>query len=316
MALHPQTARFLEQLRGLAALAVEPPSIEESRRVLGAEYPLERPELAHVEDLAVDGPGGPVPVRRYRPVPGEEPLPALVYLHGGGWVLGGLENVDVSCRDLAAATRCTVLSVDYRLAPEHPFPAAVEDAWAVTGALFRTPERFGIDPARIAVAGDSAGGNLAAAVALLARDADLPLAHQLLVYPVTDTARDTPSWGAYGSGYGLDAKEMARFMDLYRGDADPCHPLLAPLRAPDLSGVAPATVITAEYDILRDEGEAYARRLAAAGVAVEHRRFPGVVHSFFLLPELFDTGAEARTWAVDLLRVALGVDREPVPGGS
>ncbi|WP_019633372.1 alpha/beta hydrolase [Actinomadura atramentaria] len=306
MALHPQTARFLEQLAGMRALAAEPPSIEESRRVLNLEYPVERRPLPRVADLAVDGPDGPVPVRLYRPEPAGAPLPALVYLHGGGWVLGGLENVDVSCRDLAAEAGCAVLSVDYRLAPEHPFPAAVRDAWAVTEAVAADPGRFGADPARLAVGGDSAGGNLAAVVALLARDRGVDLAHQLLVYPVTDTARDTPSWRDYGSGYGLDGEEMARFMELYRAGADPADPLLAPLRAPDLSGVAPATVVTAEYDILRDEGDAYARRLAAAGVPVAHRCFPGVVHSFFLLPELFDTGAAAREWAVGRLRAAFG----------
>ncbi|MGH3240057.1 MAG: alpha/beta hydrolase fold domain-containing protein, partial [Spirillospora sp.] len=153
---------------------------------------------------------------------------------------------------------------------------------------------------------DSAGGNLAAAVALMARDRGVRLAHQLLVYPVTDTAMDTPSWRRYATGYGLDAATLARFMALYRGGADPSDARLAPLRARDLAGAAPATVITAECDILRDEAEAYARRLAAAGVPVELRRFDGVVHAFFLLPEIFDAGAEAMEFAVRRLRAAFG----------
>ncbi|MDL4813045.1 alpha/beta hydrolase [Actinomadura opuntiae] len=306
---------FLELLSAWTALppdappveADPQPAIEEMRRRIGEVFPVDRRELPHVADLAVRGPGGPVPVRLYRPEPLERgPLPALVYLHGGGWVLGGVDNVDAACRDLAAGAGCAVLNVGYRLAPENPFPAAVDDAWAVLSSVAREPDRYGAAPGALAVAGDSAGGNLAAAAALLARDRGLPLAHQLLVYPVTDTAMDTPSWREYGTGYGLDAATLARFMDLYRGGADPSDPRLAPLRAPDLAGVAPATVITAECDILRDEGEAYARRLAEAGVPVVARRYDGVVHSFFLLPEIFDAGAEAMEFAVRRLRAAFG----------
>ncbi|MWK39496.1 alpha/beta hydrolase fold domain-containing protein [Actinomadura sp. J1-007] len=261
------------------------------------------------------GSGGPVPVRLYRPEPlGGPALPALVYLHGGGWVLGGVDNVDAACRDLAAEAGCAVLNVGYRLAPEHPFPAAVDDAWAAVRSVVREPALYGADPGAVAVAGDSAGGNLAAVTAILARDRGLRLAHQLLVYPVTDTAMDTASWAAYGTGYGLDAGAMARFADLYRGTADPDDPRLAPLRAPDLAGLAPATVITAEYDILRDEGEAYARRLAASGVPVELRRYEGVVHSFFLLPEIFDAGGEAMKYAVQRLVAAFGT--RPREGGA
>ncbi|WP_412517629.1 alpha/beta hydrolase [Actinomadura madurae] len=310
MPLNPQTARFLELLASWTAPppgreAGAEPTIEEMRARIGAAFPAVRRELARIRDITVPGPGGPVPVRLYRPVPPERgPLPAVVYLHGGGWVLGGVDNVDAACRDLAAAAGCAVLNVGYRLAPEHPFPAAVHDAWAVVAAVAREPGAYGVVPGAVAVAGDSAGGNLAAAVALMARDRGTPLVHQLLVYPVTDTAMDTPSWREYGAGYGLDAGTLARFMDLYRAGADPSDPRLAPLRAPDVSGAAPATVITAEYDILRDEGEAYADRLAAAGVPVGRRRYDGVVHSFFLLPEIFDAGAEAMEFAVRRLRAA------------
>ncbi|MEW2359415.1 alpha/beta hydrolase [Spirillospora sp. NPDC029432] len=303
MPVHPQTRRFLEFLGAWTDLLGPDPSIQDMRRVVGSALPAPRRGLAEVADLTVPGEGGPVPVRLYRPEEGAT-LPALVYFHGGGWVVGGPGNVDAACREFAARAGCAVLSADYRLAPEHPFPAAADDAWAVTAAAVRDPGRFGVDPANVAVAGDSAGGNLAAVTALAARERGVRLAHQLLVYPVTDTAMDTPSYAAYGTGYGLDADSMALFMDLYRGGADPADPRLAPLRAPDLAGAAPATVITAECDVLRDEGEAYARRLAAAGVPVELRRYAGMVHSFFLLPELFDTGVEAMDFAVRRLRAA------------
>ncbi|MFI0408717.1 alpha/beta hydrolase [Actinomadura sp. 3N508] len=308
MPLHAQTVRFLDVLASWTDLRQgAEPTIEEMRAEVGLASPAVRRELPLVRDVAVPGPGGSVPVRVYRPEPpGRGALPAIVYLHGGGWVLGSVDSVDALCRELAAGTGCTVLNVGYRLAPEHPFPAAVDDAWAVVASAAREPGRWGVRPGAVAVAGDSAGGNLAAVVALLARDRGVRLVHQLLVYPVTDTAMDTPSWRRYATGYGLDAATLARFMTLYRGGADPSDPGLAPLRAPDLAGVAPATVITAEYDILRDEAEAYARRLGAAGVPVELRRHDGVVHAFFLLPEIFDAGAEAIEFAVRRLRAAFG----------
>ncbi|HEX2316987.1 MAG TPA: alpha/beta hydrolase [Thermomonospora sp.] len=307
MAPHPQTARFRELLTLFAHVNGPAPTLEDMRR---APLPASPRPLPEVRDLAVGGPGGPVPVRLYRPEPRSRgPLPALVYLHGGGWVIGGIDHVDEVCRHLAAEVGCAVVNVGYRLAPEHPFPAAVEDAWAVTHDVVTDPDRYGADPAAVAVAGESAGGNLAAVTALRARDEGVRLAHQLLVYPVTDTAMDTESWSAYGTGLGLDATMMAAFLNMYRGDADPYDPRLAPLRAPDVSGVAPATVITAGCDILRDEGEAYARRLAEAGVPVEARRYDGVVHSFFLLPEIFDAGVEARALAVRRLRAAFDADR-------
>ncbi|MFC4913822.1 alpha/beta hydrolase [Actinomadura gamaensis] len=294
-------------LAGMRSSDGEEWTIEEMRELSELRLPDGRRELPHVEDLTVPRADGAVPVRLYRPVPrAAGPLPALVYLHGGGWVLGGIESGDPLCRDLAAEAGCVVLNVGYRLAPEHPFPAAIEDAWTVVDALARRPERFGIAPETIAVAGDSAGGNLAAVVALLARDRGVRLVHQLLVYPVTDTSADTASWDAYGEGYGLDAATLRRFAALYRAGADPADPRLAPLRAPDLSGLAPATVITADHDILRDEGEQYARRLEAAGVPIVHRRYPGTIHSFFLLPEIFQDGVKAREFAVRRLRAAFG----------
>ncbi|REF00168.1 alpha/beta hydrolase [Thermomonospora umbrina] len=302
MAPQPQIERFRELLSLCAQLNGDAPTLEDLRR---PPWPTERRALPEVRDLKVDGPGGPISVRLYRPEPPSRgPLPVLVYLHGGGWVVGGIEHVDEVCRELAVGAGCAVVSVGYRLAPEHPFPAAVEDAWAVLSDLTSDPERYGADPGAVAVAGESAGGNLAAVTALRARDEGVPLVHQLLVYPVTDAAMDTPSWSEYASGFGLDGAMMAAFLGMYRGDADADDPRLSPLRARDLAGAAPATVITAGCDILRDEGEAYARRLAEAGVPVELRRFDDAVHSFFLLPEIFDAGRDARAMAVRALRAA------------
>lgn len=309
MALHPQTVRYLQELTSWRMIADQEPTVEELRRVVARQEPLRAAgrELPYVADALVRGPGGEIPVRIYRPERRpRRPLPALIYFHGGGWVLGGVDGVDPLCRDLAVEAGCVIVNVGYRLAPEHPFPAAVEDAWAVTADVVRRPQRYAADPRAVAVAGDSAGGNLAAVVARLARDRDLPLAHQLLIYPATDTAMDTPSYREFGDGYGLDAGSMARFTELYAGAADRRDPRLAPLRAPDLSRLASATVVTAECDVLRDEGEAYARRLADAGVEVAHRRFDGMVHSFFLLPEVFDAGMDARRWTVHRLRSVLG----------
>ncbi|WP_433323630.1 alpha/beta hydrolase [Spirillospora sp. CA-294931] len=305
MPLHPQSARLLRFLSSWSMAGEPEPSIEEMRRRTGAVFPVERRDLPSVRDLTVQGEDGPVPVREYRAEPrGEGALPVVVYLHGGGWLIGGIEAVDRACRELAAEAGCAVISVGYRLAPEHPFPAAVEDAWTVVAAVTGDPERFDAVPGALAIAGDSAGGNIAAAVAIMARDRGVPLAHQLLVYPATDMAMDTSSYAEFGTGYALDAAAMARSVTLYAGSADPSDPRLSPLRAPDLSGLAPATVITAEYDVLRDEGEAYARRLGEAGVPVELRRYDGMVHSFFLLPEMFDAAVEAMIFAVRRLRAA------------
>jgi len=311
---HPQIVKFRELLALCGQMVGDDLSVENLRRAgrHGLGTGPTGPALPEVRDLHVAGPGGPIPVRLYRAVPrAAGALPTLVYLHGGGWVIGGIEDVDALCRELAAGIGCAVVNVGYRLAPEHPFPAATEDAWAVLADVAADPGRYGADPAALAVAGESAGGNLAAVTALRARDEGLRLAHQLLVYPVTDTAMDTPSWERYGTGLGLDAAAMAAFMEMYRAGADPADPRLAPLRAPDLSGLAPATVITAECDILRDEAEAYARRMAEAGVPVELHRYPGMIHSFFLLPEIFEAGAQARALAVRRLREAFTAVRRP-----
>jgi acetyl esterase len=307
--LHPQTVRFLELLAEWAPPGVRP-SVEQMRRgAWRVPYLGERAALPLVADHAVAGPAGDIPVRIYSPAP-RRALPALVYFHGGGWALGDIDAVDPLCRDLALRAGCVVINVGYRLAPEHPFPAAADDSWAVTADVIGRPARYGVDPRTVAVAGDSAGGNLAAVVAARARDEGVALAHQLLVYPVADTAMNTASYAAFATGFGLDAAVMAWFIDLYAGAADRADPRLAPLRAPDLSGLAAATIITAECDVLRDEGEAYAARLRAAGVDVALRRFDGVVHAFFVLPEIFDAARTAREWAVARLRDAFAASRQ------
>jgi acetyl esterase len=243
-----------------------------------------------------------VPVRIYRPQDGDHPLPTIVYFHGGGWVFGNVDHNDAFGRDLAVRNGAVVISVDYRLAPDHPFPAAADDAWSVVKDVFARPEAYQADPERIAVCGDSAGGNVAAVAAWQARDAGLRLAHQVLVYPVVDVAMDTESYRAYATGFGLGAKEMAWFIAQYGGD--PADPRLAPVRLADKAGLAPATVITAECDPLRDEGEAYAAQLAAAGVPVELRRYDGAIHGFFGLPGFFDQAIEAREYAAARLTEA------------
>ena len=297
MPLHPQSIAFLKILE-----ASTPPAEPDvaAMRAAARSNPHRGigPDMDSIEDATV----GEVPIRLYRPAAGV--LPALVYFHGGGWTIGDLISGDPMCRRLAAEAGCVVVGVDYRLAPEHPFPAAVEDAFAVTAGLVRRAADHGIDPRAVAVAGDSAGANLAAVTARLARDEGVDLAHQLLMCPNTDSGLDTPSFTEFAEGYGLSATGMAWFFGHYLGLADRSDPRIAPLRAADLSGLPPATVMTAEYDILRDEGEAYAGALAAAGTPVERRRFDGMIHNFVTLPEQFDDATEARAWAVTRLRQA------------
>ncbi|MEU8245633.1 alpha/beta hydrolase [Nonomuraea sp. NPDC048916] len=256
--------------------------------------------LPFVRDEEAEG----VPIRIYRADRGDGALPVVVYFHGGGWVFGSVKRNDALGRDLAIRTGAVVVSVDYRLAPEHAFPAAADDAWTVVRDLFARPAFYQSNGA-VAVLGDSAGGNLAAVAAWQARDAGLTLAHQVLVYPALDLAMDTPSYREFATGFGLDAEEMAWFAHQYSRDADPGDPRLSPHRLPSLGGLAPATVVTAECDVLRDDGERYGERLAAAGVPAEVRRFEGAVHGFFGLPGLFDQAIEARAYVAGRLCEAL-----------
>ena len=260
-----------------------------------------------VEDRSIPGPGGDLPVRIYRPSLDAPTLPALVYFHGGGHVIGNLDTHDAVARNLCNGAGCIVVSVDYRLAPEHKFPAAAEDAFAALGWCAAHGTEVGIDPRRLAVGGDSAGGNLAAVAALMARDAGGPaIALQVLVYPVTDYACDTESYRTYAEGYGmLETRSVRWFRDHYlRDETDRLDWRASPLRAGDLGGVAPALVLTAQCDVLHDEGEAYARRLRSAGVEVDHRDIPGMIHGFFAMAPAVDGAVRAQALVCDALRSA------------
>jgi acetyl esterase len=240
--------------------------------------------MARVEAIEIPSEAGPMGARFYLPggLPGGTPPPLLVYFHGGGWVIGDLDTHDDVCRFLAAAAGIAVLSVDYRLAPEHPFPAAVEDAWAAFTWAAANAASLGTDPARIAVGGDSAGGNMAAVLSIQARQAGGAVpAMQLLIYPVTDSADDPRSRLLFADGFLLTKGDMDHFEGYYLPPgSDIDDPRVSVLKAPDLSGLPPAYVATAGFDPLRDEGEAYGLRLQEAGVRVALRRYPGLIHGF------------------------------------
>jgi acetyl esterase len=261
--------------------------------------------VAHVENRTIPGPAGELPVRVYRPE-ADAPLPVLVFYHGGGWVIGSLETHDGTCRELASQAGCVVVSVDYRLAPEHRHPAAADDCYAALTWVAENAAEVGGDPSRLAVGGDSAGGNLSAVVALLARERGGPaLALQLLIYPVTDADFETASYGENAEGYLLTRDAMLWFWDHYVPDpADRALATAAPLRADDLSGLPAALVLTAEFDPLRDEGEAYARRLEEAGVRVTATRYDGMIHGFFAMGALVPPARKAVAEAALALRGA------------
>jgi acetyl esterase len=268
--------------------------------------PFESPaHVASIIDRTVPGPAGAIPVRVYTPE-GEGPFPLFVYIHGGGWVLGDLDGSDPTCRAIANEAECVVVSVDYRLAPEHKFPVPVEDVYAATVFVARHAHEFGGDGARIAVGGDSAGGNLSAAVSLMARDRGGPsLALQVLNYPVIDRDFDSASYEQNGDGYFLTAAMMRWFWGHYlRNDADALDPYAAPLRAGDLSGLAPALVITAEFDPLLSEGEAYASALRDAGVPATLRRYDGMIHGFISMMQFVPQGRQAISEIAAALREA------------
>lgn len=284
--LDPQARALLDliEARGMPSYhTMTPPEARAFYRDRRFFTQAEPPEVAEVSELTAPGSHGPIPVRGYRPkgAAAGALLPALIYYHGGGWTIGDLDTHDVLCRELANGAGCAVVAVDYRLAPEHRFPCAVDDCLAATRWVHRHAGALGIDAARLAVGGDSAGGNLAAVVAQLA---PVPLVHQLLIYPVTDVSMSFPSIDENAAGYFLTKEGMAFFVGHYlSGDAgSPDDPRVSPLRAPEhvLAATPPALVITAEYDPLRDEGEAYATRLAEAGVTTSHVRFSGEIHAF------------------------------------
>jgi acetyl esterase len=293
MPLDPETALMLQdiQRRGLPGPADS--DVATARAVLRGIAGVDRrdpstlPLIAEIRDVEVGG----VRARVYRPSVSTT-VPTVVYLHGGGFVIGDLDTHDLAVRLLATDLGAVVVSVDYRLAPEHPFPAGVDDAWTAFAAVAGSIEEFGGDPDRLVVAGDSAGANLAAVTAVRARDEGVPLAAQLLAYPTVDPAGDYASRGENAEGFFLTARDMDWFLRQYVGvEPDSAEaralgddPRIAPLRTADLAGVAPAVIATAEYDPLRDEGVAYAAALVGAGVPVWHRTFPGLIHGFYGTP--------------------------------
>jgi len=312
MPLDPQVSTLLEQLAASGTPSLEQLSVPEARSLLARLAPLAGPveEVAGVEDITVPGPGGPIPVRLYRPAgPVDGPPPLLVWLHGGGWVLGDLATADGTARLLSNGSGAVVASVDYPLAPEHPYPALHEACYAAVRWLAEHASAIGADPGRVAVGGDSAGGNLAAVVSLLARDLGGPdLAFQLLVYPCTDALMSHPSMVENAEGFFLTRSAMRWFYGHYLGSAQDAakEPTVSPLYADDLSGLPPALIITAEFDPLRDEGEAYGRRLQEAGIPTAVSRYDGQIHGFLGLTMALDGGKRAMREACVALRSALG----------
>ncbi|GEL18284.1 alpha/beta hydrolase [Pseudonocardia asaccharolytica] len=284
MALDPQAKALIDALEAQGMKDFSEMTVEEARETGLAFIDLqgEPEEVGNVEERSIPGPEGEIPVRVYTPA-GEGPHPVVVYFHGGGWVIGDLDVVDKPCRTLTNAANTAVVSVGYRKAPEHRYPAAVEDCYAATKWVAENGAELGLDISRIAVAGDSAGGNLAAIIAQLAKQRGGPsLVYQLLIYPAVDAAGDYPSYVENGEGYLLTKSAMDWFYRHYFGGDHSVaeEPTASPIRS-DLSRLPPATVITAGYDPLRDEGDAYARKLAEAGVKTEHVTNPTMIHGFF-----------------------------------
>jgi acetyl esterase len=315
--LHPQARALIDLIaqRGLPPMhtltPVEARAFYRERRAL-TQPPA--PDVGEVRELQADGSHGAIPLRLYRPRADAGvrrewgcASPVLVYYHGGGWTIGDLDTHDVLCREIANGSQCAVVAVDYRMGPEHRFPAAAEDCLAATYWVRRQAASLGLDPGRLAVGGDSAGGNLAAVVAILARDAgDLPIAWQLLIYPATDQRRGHPSHTSNGDGYLLTRETIAYYHDHYI--ADPRHDLdwrASPLLQPDLSRLPPALVLTAGYDPLRDEGLAYADALGAAGSRATYICFERQIHGFITMGKVIDEANAAVSLCAAELKRAL-----------
>ena len=308
MPLDPQARAVLDQLAAMGLPAVNEVSPEQARANMKLRPRAPGPEVAKVEDRSIPGPDGDVPVRIYTPE-GSGSFPILVWYHGGGWVIGDLESADGPSRHLCVGADCVVVSVDYRLAPETKFPGPAEDCYAATQWAVDNAAAINGDPARVAVGGDSAGANLAAAVLLMARDRNGPaISFQLLVYPVTERNFSTASYHDNATGYSLTQAGMRWFWDQYLADdADAANPYAAPAQAANLSGLPPALVITAEFDPLRDEGEAYAKLLRNAGVPTQATRYDGMIHGFFAMPAVLDQGRRAVDEATAALKASLAL---------
>jgi acetyl esterase len=305
MPLDPQARAFVEALEKQPAIDFSTISAVEMRAAFIVPPPTHVVDsVARIEDRLIDSVAGPLRLRLYIPESAGS-LPITIYFFGGGFATGKPEQSDHICRALARRADCLVASVDYRLAPEAPFPAAIEDSLTALHWLHRNAAEWGGDPTRIAVAGDSAGGNLAAALAQLARSDGLLLRHQLLFYPPLDAAGDTASYREMATGYGFTAELMRWYWRQYLADAVARDDVRAsPLRQTNLHGLPGATIFTAECDPLRDEGEAYAYALRRAGVPVELKRWQGQIHGFMLMPDLFDAAEQALDEAARALRRA------------
>ena len=307
-ALDPQTQALLLQMAQDDAPPIETLTPIQARELMVAlrELSGDAQPVANVYEQTIPGTEGEIPVRIYTPH-SSEPFPVLVYFHGGGWVVCDLDTHDNVCRSLANAATCVVVSVDYRLAPEHKFPAAVEDAYTATQWTAKYANSIGGDANRIAVGGDSAGGNLATVVSLMARDrGDFSPVYQLLIYPVTNLSSfDTNSYRDYAEDYFLTKNMMEWFRNHYLKREEDClNPYASPLLADDLSGLPPALVITAEFDPLRDEGEAYATRLKESGVSVRCIRYNGTIHGFLSMAGVLDKARDAYDKAATMLHSA------------
>jgi acetyl esterase len=317
MPLDPDAETLLAMMRAAGRPPFDTLTPEEARQAFSEGRAVTQPEpqdVAEVRDLYCPGPVSDIKLRAYRPLgsSAHEILPALVYFHGGGWLLGDLDSHDVACRHYANRAGCRVVSVDYRMAPEHKFPAAVDDCAAATRWILSQATELGIDGRHVAVGGDSAGGNLAAVMALMARDGDVPpLAFQLLLYPATDLAMTHGSYQRVTDGVILTSKTMAWFIEHYlRGPQDRCDWRASPLRAAALSGVARALVLTCFYDPLCDEGIAYARRLESEGVRVTHLHFSDQLHGFVSQGRIIRAGNLALDMTSAVLRSALWPPQE------
>ncbi len=311
MPLDPLLKAFLDQMAAQPApkmWEMEPPA---GREAMAALMQLVGPKdvpIGKVSNLAIPGPAGDIPARVFTPVAaGGEPLPTLVFFHGGGFVIGSVETHDGLTRMLANDSACRVISVDYRMAPEHKFPAAVEDAFAAVAWIEKHAAELGVDANRLAVGGDSAGGNLAAVVAHMARDAGAPkLAYQLLLFPVTEIDADTVSRREFAEGYFLEGRTLEWFFDHYLGsDADRSDPKASPLLAAKFAGLPPAYIMVAGFDPLHDEGVAYAEKLRDAGVSVTLDDYPEMVHDFIYLQAVLPQAAEALGSAAKAVKAAL-----------
>ena len=310
--LHPQAKLLLELIERANVSPIHtlsPTAARETYRERRFFSQPEAPQVSSVTDIQADGPHGAIPLRLYRPLGSKDTvvLPVLVYYHGGGWVIGDLDTHDTLCREIANASGCAVVAVDYRMAPEHPFPAAVDDCIAATYWVHRNAQRLALDAPCLAVGGDSAGGNLAAVVALAARDAgDLPIQFQLLIYPATDARRTAASHETNGQGYLLTRDTVTYFHDHYI--SDPEHDAdwrASPLLCDDLTQLPPALILTAGYDPLRDEGLAYSQRLSEAGNRTTHICFERQIHGFITMGKVIDEANTAVAICASELRRAL-----------